>query len=205
MQPAQTDNEVNNVPESDEPTEMYAPDATENDSEPTPVQASGPENTPRQTVADNEPVHWSANETIDADKGGLWFVALIVIALILIAGDIFWLKEFTFSILVVVMAAVIILYSRRPARLIDYTLSGEQGLYIGEKLYHFSEFKAFGLIRDQGQHSILLIPVKRFAPGVSVYFPEDAGEKIVDIFGARLPMQDLKLDAIDVIVRKLRL
>ncbi|MCX6728987.1 MAG: hypothetical protein NTV39_04465 [Candidatus Saccharibacteria bacterium] len=200
MQPDQQEN----TPQSDEPTEMYAPTVTENDAESAPQQPAVQEKVP-QKPADTEPVHWSANETIDAEKGGLWFIALIVVALALIAGDIFLLKDFTFSILVVVMVAVIVLYSRRPARMIDYTLSGEQGLYIGEKLYHFSEFKAFGLIRDQGQHSILLIPVKRFATGVSVYFPEESGEKIVDILGARLPMQELKLDMIDVIVRKLRL
>jgi hypothetical protein len=204
MQPDQTGIPVNNGIESDVPTEMYTPDSAEADNETAPNSASEPQNAHR-AVADDEPVHWNANETIDANKNGLWFVALIIVALALITGDIFLLKEFTFSILVVVMAAVIILYSRRPARLIDYTLSGDQGLYIGEKLYHFSEFKAFGLIRDQGQHSILLIPVKRFATGVSVYFPEEAGEKIVDILGARLPMRELKLDMIDVIVRKLRL
>jgi hypothetical protein len=205
MQPDQPVNTDGNVPNSDEPTEMYAPEVAEDEAEVESIATPevAPE-TPQPTV-DNEPVHWSANESIDAEKGGLWFVALIVIALLLIAGDIFLLKDFTFSILVVVMVAVIILYSRRPARLIDYTLSGEQGLYIGEKLYHFSEFKGFGLIQDQGHHSILLIPVKRFSPGVSVYFPEDVGEKIVDIFGARLPMHDMKLDFIDTIVRKLRL
>ena len=204
MQPDQPENQDGNTPNSDEPTEMFAPDAPKDEAEPSPVQTPEADKPPK-TPVDSEPVHWSANETIDAEKGGLWFVALIVIALILIAGDIFWLKEFTFSILVVVMVAVIILYSRRPARLIDYTLSGEQGLYIGEKLYHFSEFKGFGLIQDQGQHSILLVPVKRFSPGVSVYFPEESGEKIVDIFGTRLPMRDMKLDFIDTIVRKLRL
>jgi hypothetical protein len=78
-------------------------------------------------------------------------------------------------------------------------------LYIGEKLYHFNEFKAFGLIKDREHHSIMLIPTKRFAAGVSVYFPEEVGEKIVDILGARLPMEPLKLDAVDIIVRKLRL
>jgi hypothetical protein len=78
-------------------------------------------------------------------------------------------------------------------------------LYIGEKLYHFADFKAFGLIRDGEHHSIMLIPVKRFAPGISVYFPEEVGEKIVDILGDRLPMELLKLDVIDIIVRKLRL
>src|SRR5450759_1161972 len=122
MQPDQQED----TPQPDEPTEMYTPTATENEPEPNTDQPAEQANTPQQPI-DTEPVHWSANETIDADKGGLWFVALIVIALILIAGDIFLLKEFTFSILVVVMAAVIILYSRRPTRLIDYTLSGEQG------------------------------------------------------------------------------
>jgi len=204
MQPEQAENQDGNTTTSDEPTEMYAPDATADDNEETTTNQT-PQPNNNQKPVDNEPVHWSANETIDADKGGLWFIALIIVALALVAGDIFWLKEFTFSILVVVMAAVIILYSRRPARTIDYTLSSEQGLYIGEKLYHFSEFKAFGLIQDQGQHSILLIPVKRFATGVSVYFPEEVGEKIVDILGARLPMRELKLDMIDVVVRKLRL
>jgi len=202
MQPDQKENYWEKDSETDEPTEMYTPEAAEENAETAPP--TEPENVPQPAV-NSEPVHWSAYESIDADKGGLWYVALLIIALIFIAGDILWVKEFTFSILVVVMVAVIILYSRRPARLIDYALSGEQGLYIGEKLYHFGEFKAFGLIKDQGQHSILLIPIKRFAVGVSVYFPEEAGEKIVDILGSRLPMQDLKLDAIDTIVRKLRL
>jgi len=204
MQPEQPENHDVNTPTSDEPTEMYTPNVAEDEVKPAQTQLTESQNPPLQPD-NSEPVHWSANETIDAEKGGLWFVALIVIALILIAGDIFWLKEFSFSVLVVVMAAVIIIFSRRPTRSIDYTLSGEQGLYIGEKLYHFNEFKAFGLIQDQGQHSILLIPVKRFALGVSVYFPEESGEKIVDIFGARLPMREMKLDFIDTIVRKLRL
>jgi len=51
----------------------------------------------------------------------------------------------------------------------------------------------------------MLIPIKRFAPGVSVYFPDEVGEKVVDILGSRLPMENLKLDMIDIIVRKLHL
>ena len=58
----------------------------------------------------------------------------------------------------------------------------------------------------QTQHySIMLIPTKRFATGVSVYFPEELGERIIDLLGQRLPMENLKLDAIDILVRKLRL
>jgi hypothetical protein len=51
----------------------------------------------------------------------------------------------------------------------------------------------------------MLLPTKRFKPGVSVYFPEEAGEAIVDMLGARLPMQEFHLDIIDKLVRKLRI
>lgn len=152
-----------------------------------------------------EPVHWVANEYIDEEKNGMWFASFGFIVVAFIALDIFLLKSYTFSVLVAVMAAAVIVYTRRPPRMIEYSLSGDQGLYIGEKLYHFSDYKSFGLIQDREHHSIMLIPIKRFSAGVSVYFPQEVGEKIVDILGARLPMEPLKLDAVDIIVRKLRL
>ena len=157
-----------------------------------------------KSVADDT-VNWVASEYVHLEKNALWFVTFAFVVLGLIATDVFLLKSWTFSLLVIVMAVAIIVYIRRPPREIQYGLSGKHGLYIGEKLYNLTDFKAFGLIRDGEHHSIMLIPVKRFAPGVSVYFPEEVGEKIVDILGARLPMETLKLDMIDVIVRRLRL
>lgn len=150
-------------------------------------------------------VNWSASEYISPDKGFWWYIALIAVALALIALDIFYMRSWTFTALVVVMTVAIIVFSARPPRTIQYTLSGEHGLYVGEKLYHLSEFKAFGLIQDDQNLSIMLIPTKRFSPGVSVYFPEEAADKILNILGNRLPMERLKLDFIDQIVRRLRL
>jgi hypothetical protein len=154
---------------------------------------------------DDDPIRWTASEYIHVEKNALWYILFIVVVLGLIAVDVFILKSYTFSALVIVMAVALVIYSRRPPRTMQYALSDQHGLYIGDHLHSFSEFKAFGLIKDGDHHSIMLIPVKRFAPGVSVYFPEEAGEEIVDILGARLPMKPLKLDLIDVIVRQLRL
>ena len=151
------------------------------------------------------PVTWTAQEYVHIDKSPIWFVLFVIIVLGFIAIDIFLLKSYTFSALVVVMAVAVVIYTRRPPRTLTYGLSARQGLYVGEKLYHFDEFKSFGLIPDGEHNSIMLIPTKRFAPGVSVYFPTEAGEQIVDILGQRLPMEDLKLDIIDIVVRKLRL
>jgi hypothetical protein len=150
-------------------------------------------------------VNWTAHEYIDAERSSLWYVGFIIVVLAFIALDIFVLKSYTFSAAVVVMAVTLLIYSRRPPREMQYTLSADQGLFIGEHLYHFDEFKAFGIIKDGEHHSIMLIPNKRFAMGVSVYFPEAEGEKIVDILGKRLPIKQLKLDFVDSLVRRLRL
>ncbi|HEY8886508.1 MAG TPA: hypothetical protein VIM31_03365 [Candidatus Microsaccharimonas sp.] len=151
------------------------------------------------------PVTWTAQEYVHIDKSPIWFVVFVIVVLALIALDIFFLKSYTFSVLVLVMAVAVIIYTRRPPRILTYALSTHQGLYVGEHLYHLDEFKAFGLIKDGEHNSIMLIPRRRFSPGVSVYFPEEAGEQIVDILGKRLPMEELKLDIIDIVVRKLRL
>ena len=160
--------------------------------------------TPVAETVDN-PVTWTAQEYVHLDKSPIWFVLFVIVVLGLISVDVFLLKSYTFSALVIVMAVAVVIYSRRPPKTLTYALSIKQGLYVGERLYHFEDFKAFGVIRDGEHHSIMLIPTKRFAPGVSVYFPEEFGEQIVDILGKRLPMEELHLDIIDILVRKLRL
>lgn len=197
MQPDQQQNNPNQV-NSGNINEMYTPGVASQE----PIQTN---NDIKQPVVENAPIRWSSSEFIYREKSSLWFISFVIIVIILILSDIFLLKSYTFSILVLVMAAAVVVFLRRPPRVINYALSGNHGLYIGEKLYHFNEFKAFGIIQDEGYNSIMLIPIKRFSPGVSVYFPQEVGEQIVDVFGARLPMENIKLDVLDIIVKKLRI
>jgi hypothetical protein len=201
------DKDVEEVADLQPAEQTDANDAAEPDTESVEESESVEQPQQSQTVrgADENPVSWTAQEYIHVDKNGLWYVIFALAVIALIALDIFVLRSYTFSALVVVMAVALVIYSRRPPRTIQYTLSAKQGLYVGEKLYAFGDFKAFGLIKDGEHHSIMLLPTKRFAPGVSVYFPEEAGEQIVDILGTRLPMQTFKLDLVDTIVRTLRL
>jgi len=156
-------------------------------------------------LGSNNPINWVAQEYIHPEKTPSWYVVFVLAALALIAIDVFVFKSWTFSLLVIVMSVALVVYSRRPPKDVQYTLSISQGLYVGDKLYDFNDYKSFGVIKDGEHHSIMLIPTKRFGAGLSVYFPEDMGEQIVDILGSRLPMETLKLDAIDIIVRKLGL
>ncbi len=151
-----------------------------------------------------EPITWSAHEYIHQEKGALWFLAFAVVVIALGAVSLFLMKSWTFAALLVVIALVVIVYSRRPPRELTYSL-GDEGLMIDDTLHKFATFKSFGVIRDGEQFSVMLIPIQRFQPGITVYFPEEAGEDIVDILGSRLPMKELHLDVIDRIVRLLRL
>lgn len=151
-----------------------------------------------------EPVHWQAHEYIHHEKSPMWFVIFAVVVLALMAAAIFLMQAITFAILIPVMAVALIVYSHRPPRLLDYTLSSK-GLYINDELYPFVDFKSFGVIHDGEEYSVMLIPVKRFRMGVSVYFPEEAGEAIVDMLGARLPMRELHIDVVDRLIHKLRI
>lgn len=177
------------------------------DADITPVQpvASMAEDEAEATdMSQEQPVRWQATEYIQREKNGLWFVAFIVTTLSLMAIAIFLIQSWTFAILIPVMATALLTYTHRPPRLINYTLS-RKGLHVNDHLYSFAEFKAFGVIRDASEYSIMLVPIKRFRPGVSVYFPEEVGEALVDMLGARLPMRDLHLDIVDKIIRKLRI
>lgn len=156
-----------------------------------------------EAVAD-APVHWQATEYIHHEKDVRWFAifGLVVVALLVVSV---WIMDaWTFAALIIVMAAALVVYIKRPPAVINYTLT-RKGLYINDALKPFDEFKSFGVLRDQGEYSIILIPRKRFQPALTVYFPENFGEGIVDMFGARLPMHEPHLDFMDRIVRRLRI
>jgi len=151
----------------------------------------------------SEPVTWMAREYIHHEKGATWFILFTVVIAALIGVSV-WTRAWSFTALITVIAVVVILYSKRPPRELAYSLT-DDGLTVDNTLHKFDDFKSFGVIRDGDNFSIMLIPIQRFQPGITVYFPEESGEAIVDMLGSRLPMKELHLDAIDRIVRMLRL
>lgn len=154
--------------------------------------------------AEPQEVEWMAKEYIAPEKNTWWYAGLIAVVIAVIALDIFLLKAWTVSFLIVAIAAVLVVMSVRPSRDIAYRLT-QKGLFVGEQFYDFADYKAFGVTHDGKENSIFLIPVKRFRPGLSVYFPVESGEQIVDLVGRRLPMQEIKLDFVDKLVKMLRL
>ena len=197
-QPSQAPYEATPQEKSSQPVVTITPDNQTTAPSPEPVVPA------TSKSVEEEPVRWQATEYIHRHKGAGWFVVFGIVVVIAMALAIFLMKSITFAILVPVMAAALIVYAYRPPRVLDYTLS-RKGLHVNDRLYAFGEFKGFGVIHDDDEYSVMLIPTKRFRPGVYVYFPEEAGEAIVDMLAARLPMQELHMDLVDKLIRKLRI
>lgn len=158
------------------------------------VQASAPQ---------EAPLSWQASEFVHHEKDGMWFLALLGVTVALLLVDVFLVQSWTFGALIIVMAIAVMVIAKRPPRIITYTLTA-QGIQIDEKQFHFQDFRAFGVVQENAFYSIRLVPNKRFMPMVSVFFPPEDGEEIVDAFGHALPMENIERDTIDKLVEKIR-
>lgn len=151
-----------------------------------------------------QPIQWQAPEYVQERRSPWWFIGFWVVAILLMVAAIFIIRSVSFAVLIPAMAAALMIYSHRPPRILNYVLS-TKGIYINEKLHPLGEFKSFGIMRDESIPSVILLPVQRFRPGLTVHFPMELGEAVVDMLGQRIPMQEIKLDAFDKIIRKLHL
>lgn len=203
--------EAQNLWQGDQPTidaavETPPPSAPPTATEQPPV-AVPPEGAPAESTEPAEPVEqsisWEASEYILHEKDPRWFIGLAAGAVVLILIAAFLIKSLSFTILVVAMLASVVVYARRPPRTLSYRLS-HHALQIDEKHYSLHEFRSFGILQEGGVYSVMLIPTKRFLPGVSLYFPPELGEAIVDTLGSTVPMEKLKFDFIDKLARKMR-
>ncbi|MBR0467924.1 hypothetical protein IJJ53_03425 [Candidatus Saccharibacteria bacterium] len=148
-------------------------------------------------------VSWEATEYIERDHNTWWYIGLFAVGIGLCVLS-FFLQWWSFIALVIVCIIAILVTSLRPPRKIQYSLD-QNGLTEGGKLYKYEDFRAFGILKEGSHFSAVLIPKKRFAIQAKVYFPGDSGEAIVDALGARLPMEEVKLDFLDKIVNFLRI
>ena len=162
--------------------------------------------TPDDAIAagdDVEVLTWEASEFVHHEKSGMWFLALIAVAAVLLTFDYFVVQSWTFGILIVVMTLAAGVITRRPPRTLSYSLSA-QGIHVDQKFFSFHDFRAFGIVQENAFYSVRLIPNRRFMPMVSVFFPTELGERIVDVLGETLPMEHIERDPIDKLVEKIR-
>ena len=154
-------------------------------------------------VKELKTVEWEAEEYIERERNAWWYVGLFAVGAALGVLAVL-VQSWTFLALIVLSLVVIIIMTLRAPRKIKYQLNND-GLIEGGQEHPYSEFRAFGVLKEGTHFSAVLIPKKRFGIQTKVYFPEKNGEAIVDMLGARLPMEEVKPDLLDKIVSFLRI
>lgn len=166
-----------------------------------PAPAAPPQPSP-QASTDNG-INWTASEFVEHEKSAGWYLGVLFVAAVGI-GIIYFITKDVFSVVVLAMFAIgfVVLAARKP-QVLSYSLS-DNGIQVGQKFYTFGQFKSFAVIDEGMIHSITLLPLKRFMPGISVYYAPDDEAAIVNFLGAHLPHEERKQDAVDRFMHRIR-
>lgn len=150
-----------------------------------------------------EAVTWTASEYIAHEKSAGWYVQLAAVAL-LISAAVYWLTHDSISAGVVIIGALFLaIYGGRQPRQLTYRLDAG-GLIIGSKRFAFTEFRSFAVADEGAFSSIVLMPLKRFAPLTTIYYAPQDEDKILAVLEAHLPLEEHKPDPVDKLMRRIR-
>ena len=159
-----------------------------------------------------EPIRWTASDTLEVERSKSWNLGLIGIAALIIGGIVIWsilrnawsASNISIIVLVAISLIAIMIVSKKPHRQVEYMLT-ESGITIDGQLHDFSQFRAFGVLQNGSVWQLVLIPTKRFGTNITAFINSDQGERIVDEFGARLPMEKVSTHPVDKLSRLLKL
>lgn len=149
------------------------------------------------------PVSWTASEYIAHNKGLAWFMMLGFVLFVVVAGTYFITKDFVPSVVLAVAGLAFGVFAARPPRVLEYTVD-TRGIKIDQKYYPYAELRSFDVV-DEGQlPAILLMPLKRFLPPITVFYDQKEEDAILNVLGSYLPHQEQQSDMVDRLMRRIR-
>lgn len=181
--------------------------------DPEPIQPVEPKSNWQYTAGDQAalmdqrpdiaPVTWTASEYIAHDKGPSWFIALGIILFVAVAGIYFVTKDLVTPIGIAVAGIIFGVFAARPPRVLEYTVDS-RGIKIDQKFYSYAELKSFDIVDEGPLPAILLMPLKRFLPPITVFYDQREEDAILNVLGSYLPHQEQQPDAVDRLMRRIR-
>jgi hypothetical protein len=156
-----------------------------------------------EAMSDEEIVSWTASEFVAHDKSSIWYIGLVVVAIVM--AVLIWIitRDLVTSGIIVFCGVLLSVYGARKPRELHYQLS-RTGIGIGERYHSYNDFHSFALIDEGAFSSVVLYPMKRFAPLLTMYFDPADEQKIVDVLSDRLPVEQPRHDPMDRLMKRIR-
>lgn len=161
---------------------------------------------PEPIAVDNRPpaeVNWTASEFIAHEKNATWYGILVLVILVLVALAYFLFHDTVATVSITLLGVIFGMLASHKPRVLDYRIDAT-GVHIGPKVYPYAQFKSFGVVREDAFSNITLMPLRRFSPSLTIYYPPDEEETIVAAMADYLPVADVPHDPIDRFLRTIR-
>ena len=161
--------------------------------EPDQSQLGAPE-IPDRPIVDT--ITWTGSEFLDKHKNATWYLSLAVIIAV-ICAVIYLIGRDIFPVIFIVIISILfaIVASRKP-RQIQYSVS-DSGLSIGRRTYSFADFKSFSLQQDGAIGYVNLMPLKRLALEVSLYYPPEEENRVIEAISSHIPHDQVEEPLVD--------
>lgn len=163
-------------------------------------QASNP--APAASAQNQDTVSWTASEFIEKQKDTGWhflfFAAIVIISVLIFV----FTHDYVAPIAIGLAGIIFVVITSKKPRELPYELSN-QGIRIGQRFYGYEVFKSFGLAQEGGIKSINLLPLQRFMPEISIYFPPDQEAAIINLLSLHLPHEEHVEKTVDKFAKKL--
>lgn len=146
---------------------------------------------------------WTASEYIDHEKRASWFITLSVGALVFAIALYVVTKDVVSGVIVLIAAGLFGVTGARKPRTLEYELT-DVGVRIENKYYPYDDFKSFSVLEEGAFSSVQMLPLKRFLPALSLYYPPEQEDAVLNVLGSYLPHEERSHDPIDRLMRRVR-
>lgn len=151
----------------------------------------------------SQEVNWSASEFIEYEKTNIWFLALAGCATALVVISFLLTRDLVTVVVIAVTAMLFGVLAARKPRTLEYGVD-DRGISIGRSRHSYHEFRSFSVTEEGALHSVILLPVKRFLPAITVYFEPKDEQKIINTISAFLPYQEHEPNIVDRLMERIR-
>ena len=154
-------------------------------------------------VPNTAPVSWTASEFVDNEKNAGWFMGLAGLTVLAVIAVYLITHDLITAVVIIIAAVLFGVTAKRKPRTLQYQLDNS-GVNIGGKPYPYELFKSFAVLAEGAFNSIQLMPLKRFMPPISLYYPPESEEQIITTLGSYLPHEDRTHDPLERLMRRVR-
>lgn len=168
-----------------------------------PQQMPEPLEQPEMQQAPQDHIEWQASEFMHHEKNIGWFILLFMATTLIMAVLYLILRDILSVIVIALMAIALGVFANRKPRTLTYIINN-QGLSVGDKNYAYDSFRSFSVMDDGAMETIVVDPIQKFMPPITIYCAPDDIEKIVNVLTYYLPHEDKQLDWVDRFAKRIR-